>query len=347
MYQAVLGLIKNRKVQFHSIAEGMKIAGDTVQVASITHRLEDFFREVEFDYEMVAFLLVFCLGGQGKIRLCIDRTEWDFGTSQVNILMVIACNGSRHVPLYWELLANKSGNSNTADRIALLENVVALIGVSRIGILIADREFIGQSWLKYLKNQGINFCVRVPKNHLIERLDGRKQKAEDLATQQPLCLQDCLVDGVWVNVYLKKLEDGDFLFLIGTLKEPKHLGQVYRRRWTIETVFQSFKSRGFDLESSHIKHLDRLKKLVAVVSIAFAFCVSLGIYQHEKVQKIKMKKNGYKEKSFCRVGIDLIQDLCKQPVEIFEKTLEKFLRFLIIQMIKYKRIKLINSLSST
>lgn len=317
-----------------------------MQVKSITHRLEDFFKEAEFDYEMIALLLVFCLG-KGKIRLCIDRTEWDFGTSQVNILMVIACNGAKHVPLYWELLDNKSGNSNATDRIALLESIVALIGVERIGIVIADREFIGHTWLKYLKNKDINFCVRVPKHHLIERNDGRKQSIEDLAAKQPLYLKDCMVDGVWVNVLLKKLDDGDFLFLIGTLKDPKHLGQVYRKRWIIETVFQSFKSRGFDIESTHIKAPDRLKRLIGLVSIAFAICISLGIYQHEKVQKIKIKKHGYKAKSFCRVGIDLIKDLCKQSVEVFEEMIGKFLRYLIVQKRKHDKNKLIHSLSGT
>ena len=292
-------------MQIPAIAEAMKLEGDTLQVKSIIHRLEDFFREVEFDYETIALLLIFCLG-KGKKRLCIDRTEWDFGTSQVNILMVIACNGARQVPLYWELLDNKSGNSNADDRIAVLEKIINLIGLERLGILIADREFIGHRWLKYLKDNGINFCIRVPKHHLIEDSEGRKQRIEDLATQQPLYLKDCLVDGVWVNVLLKKLDGDEYLFLIGTLKDPRHLGQVYRRRWTIETVFQSFKGRGFNLESTHIKALDRLKKLVAIVSIAFAICTSLGIYQNEKVQKIKVKKHGYKEKSFCRTGIDFI-----------------------------------------
>ncbi len=187
----------------------------------------------------------------------------------------------------------------------------------------------------------------MPKHHLIEDSEGRKQRIEDLATQQPLYLKDCLVDGVWVNVLLKKLDGDEYLFLIGTLKDPRHLGQVYRRRWTIETVFQSFKGRGFNLESTHIKALDRLKKLVAMVSIAFAVCTSLGIYQNEKVQKIKVKKHVYKEKSFCRTGIDLIKDLCKQSVEEFEERVEKFLKYLIVQKRKYDKSKIKTSLSST
>ena len=265
--------------------------------------------------------------------------------------MVIACRGQRQVPLYWELLDNKSGNSSSEDRVDLLEKVVALVGVERIGIVIADREFIGHTWLKYLKNKGIHFCIRVPRSHLIHRWDGREQTATELLQgqkiDQALYLKDCMVDGVWVQVYLKKLADGDILYLIGTVAEAKHLGTIYRNRWTIETVFQSFKSRGFDLESSHLKHLDRLRKLVGLVSLAYAFCVSLGIHQHEKVQKIKVKKHGYKEKSFCRVGIELIQDLTKQTVQVFENVFEKFFRYLRLQKAKFIKNKLKNSLSDT
>lgn len=69
-----MGLIRSRKVQIQAIAESMKLEGDTLQVKSIAHRLEDFFKEAELDYERIALLLVFCLNA-GKVRLCIDRTE--------------------------------------------------------------------------------------------------------------------------------------------------------------------------------------------------------------------------------------------------------------------------------
>lgn len=336
----ILGLIKSRKVQFSAIADGIKMEGDTIQIKSIIHRIEDFFREVNIDYVLLSQLLYFCLGNKGKINISIDRTEWDFGCFQVNILMLMACCGNRHVPLYFELLNNKSGNSNTFDRIDLLEKLVSLVGVPRIGVLTADREFIGHTWLQYLKNKGIHFCIRVPKSHWIERMDLSKIKAEYWASPQGVYLQNCLVDGVWVQVYLKKLTNGELLYLISNLQENKYLEQIYRKRWTIEMMFQSFKSRGFDIESTHIKDIIKLKKLVAIVAIAFSFCVNLGIYQNEKVQKIKIKNNGYKEKSFCRVGIDLLKDTCRKSAQDFTNLITKFFRFLIFQKNKYDKIDL-------
>ena len=69
----------------------------------------DFFREVELNYQSVALLLLSLLPKKKKLRLCIDRTEWDFGVHQVNILMVVVSSGEITVPLYWEMLDNNSG----------------------------------------------------------------------------------------------------------------------------------------------------------------------------------------------------------------------------------------------
>jgi hypothetical protein len=327
-------LIQSESVQFHRTA---KFLNSEVKIESNTIRIQDFFREVELNYDFVAMLLLSLLPKSEKLRICIDRTEWDFGSCQVNILMVMVGYGNFHIPFYWELLDNKSGNSSSQDRIALLEKVLTLIDSKRIGLLIADREFIGHKWLKYLKNKGIHFCVRVPKTHKIQRIDGAILSIEYILEQFPdgTYLTDCLVDGVWGNVYLKKLDGGDILFLFGTC-QAKFLGQLYKKRWVIETVFQNLKSRGFDLETTHLKILKRLSKLLAMVSIAYAFCVSLGIYRHKKVKPIVIKKNGYKANSFFRIGKNIIMDAFRTKTgveQIIKPLFVVFARF-IIQKIK-------------
>lgn len=331
VWSFLLGLMKSRKVQFCEVA--LHLNDGTKDICNEV-RIQDFFRQVELDYEQIALLMCLFLNRRDKIRLCIDRTEWDFGKCQVNILLVLACQGHVQVPLYWELLDNKSGNSSTQDRKAILAKCIRLLGKERIGMVIADREFVGHVWLKYLKDNGISFCVRLPKHHLLERLDGRVFSVEELAREQVLYLKDCLVDGVWGQVYLKRLTTGDLLYLFGTM-EANYLGQIYRRRWTIEACFQAFKGRGFDLESTHLKDLVKLKKLVALVSIAFAMCVSLGIYQHERVKKIKTKKHSYKANSFFRHGLNTIREMLKKDQEKWQQFIAKFIRWLNFKLSRY------------
>ncbi|HRJ14730.1 MAG TPA: IS4 family transposase [Saprospiraceae bacterium] len=265
------------------------------------------------DYQQVAFFLSWFLSARGKkITLCLDRTEWDFGKCQVNILMVTARQGAVSVPLYWELLDNKSGNSSSEDRIELMKKCVELLGVKRIGLVIGDREFVGLKWLKWLKSNGILFCMRMPRHHLIQMEDGRVQTAEQaLGDRQEVRLEGVMVDGVWANVFIRRLKDGDLLYLLGTA-QCKFLGQLYRKRWTIECCFQALKKRGFDLEDTHLKCLEKLKKLVALVSIAYAFCHNLGIYNDLKIKKIPVKNHGYMANSFFRNGLDSVRQNCKK-----------------------------------
>lgn len=140
---------------------------NSTKLSSNEVRIQDFFREVDIDYFCVALLLLHLLPPKKKLRLCIDRTEWDFGCCQINILMVMVGCGDYQLPLYWEMLDNKSGNSSTQDRKDIVKLCVDLIGKDRIGYIVGDREFIGHSWIKYLKDNDIFFLMRLPKHHLI------------------------------------------------------------------------------------------------------------------------------------------------------------------------------------
>jgi hypothetical protein len=322
----VLAMIKTRAVQFCEIAQALN---DKVLASSNEVRIQDFFREVALDYGQVALLLAMFLPRRGKVTLCIDRTEWDFGKCQVNILMTVARCRDITIPLYWELLDNNSGNSNTDERIGLLKKCIALLGAERIGLFIGDREFIGHRWLKFLKGQGILFCIRMPKHHKITRFYQVAPEADTveslLAKRGAVKVRDCMVDGVWGNAYAKRLADGDILFVFGTAK-TEYLPQLYRKRWRIECFFQNVKKRGFDLESTHLQDLEKLKKLVAMVSIAHAFAANMGLHHHKRVTPIPVKNHGYKENSFSRKGIDIIREGLRRE---WKRNLENFYGFVV------------------
>jgi transposase len=43
---------------------------------------------------------------------------------------------------------------------------------------------------------------------------------------------------------------------------------LYRERWSIETLFAALKSRGFDLEQTHLTAPDRIERLIALLALA-------------------------------------------------------------------------------
>jgi hypothetical protein len=307
MVDIVLSMMECRKVQFNEIS--LHINSEAKQ-SSIERRIQAFFLKAELDYSQVAILLAMILPNW-KLTLCIDRTEWDIGAYQCNILMVTAYFNGIGIPLFYEFLENKSGNSNAGQRVDLIQKCADILGPGRIGMVIGDREFIGTKWLKWLKSNNIPFCMRVPKGHHITMRNGGSHAIGGLlAGHGARYFSGCMVDGVICNVFMKKLENGDYLYLVGS-GMPKKLGETYRKRWSIEVCFQSFKGRGFDLEGTHLKDPKKLKKLVAFVSLSVTLCVNLGIYLHRKVQKIKTKKHGYKATSFFRNGLDAVRKVLK------------------------------------
>lgn len=159
--------------------------------------------------------------------------------------------------------------------------------------------------------------MRVPKSHLITLKNEETYAiSELLSAKTERYFQDCMIDGIWCNAMLKKLPDNDFLFLIGYVP-AKQLGGFYRRRWCIEVLFQTFKERGFDLESTHLQCNKKLSKLLVFVSIAVALCVKIGEYHHGKIQKIKTKKHGYKTNSFFRKDLDIVRRGLKNTTKEF------------------------------
>lgn len=308
--EMIQGVISSRSVIFSEIADKID---KPIQVSSIERRIQDFFAKVKLDYQQVAvFLMSFVPHAQ--LTLSIDRTEWDFGRTQVNVLCVVVSIGKMAVPVYFEMLDNKSGNSNAHQRIALFKSLIRVIGKQRIQMLVMDREFIGHKWLNWLKSECIPFCVRVPKHHAILLANGERVWAEEVLTDNDIdCYQqDVVVDGVSVNLSLSYDEKGELLYLIGTTL-PQTLRSWYKRRWAIEVFFQALKQRGFNLEDSCLRCIVKYRKLFAIVSMAYTICWATGI-EDGKVNPVKTKKHGYPQYSVFRRGLNLVRQFYKRQV---------------------------------
>ena len=186
----------------------------------------------------MAKLLLSILPAHGKLRLCLDRTEWDFGQCQVNILRGTAGTGEVHVPLYWHLLDNRSGNANAANRIAVLETCVALLGKDRISLVARNREFIGHNWFKWRQNNQLPLLMRVPKHHCLTHAGGRRQAVANLGLLpgQMRRFARVQVDGAWGQAWVKAVAADGFVFLFAT-GSLNYLEALYAGRWTIEQCF--------------------------------------------------------------------------------------------------------------
>jgi hypothetical protein len=86
--------------------------------------------------------------------------------------------------------------------------------------------------------------------------------------------QRCLW-GYWLYIAALRLDDGSLL-VVATQTAPTSAITDYAKRWGIETVFGIFKTRGFCLESTHLKDSERLSKLLALLSLALCWVILTG-----------------------------------------------------------------------
>ena len=69
------------------------------------------------------------------------------------------------------------------------------------------------------------------------------------------------------------LGSGEYLILVSAEHSPEP-HQEYKKRWGIETLFGALKSRGFNLEETHLKDPERLSRLLALLALAFTLAGS-------------------------------------------------------------------------
>lgn len=274
----LLALFKVRSVNLAELAAGF---GGKSQAASSYKRLQRFFRRFEIDHDALARLLVHLFpAGEGSWNLTLDRTNWKFGKVEINFLILGIAHGGRALPVMWTVL-DKAGNSDTSERIALLHRFLKLFGRDRIKALLADREFVGEDWFAWLQAQGIPFRIRLKCNTLIPNSWNVPMRADvlfgSLAPGQSRQLVGRRpVWGCLVHLSALRLDDGDFL-IVASSNVPQEEGFTdYASRWGTETLFGALKSRGFNLEDTHLTHSDRLDKLLALLALAFAWTFRTG-----------------------------------------------------------------------
>lgn len=311
----VSGLIKGRNVQFSQVASQMDT---TVSSESNLRRIQYFFSDYKLNYQQIAMLLVLFLPVGDSYMLSIDRTNWEFGEKHINFLVVSVCRHGVGIPIWFELLEDKQGgNSNQTERISMLRQVIKLLQNKQI-LLCADREFIGDKWVAFLMKNHIEFYLRYKKNTLLSWQGEQKQAQEWIADQQELLMDNVQIAGYYLSAGLKRIKAkaAEELLLVVTNSFAHKALQTYQNRWSIEVFFQSIKKRGFNIEATHLKDADKLRKLFALCSIAFAICWRIGIWFDEQIKKIKLKNHGYKANSFFRKGLDLIRDALRLNVNM-------------------------------
>jgi len=280
-------------------------------------RIQNFFQKFKIDYEEYARFVISHLPEKQSFYLVMDRTNWKFGKSDINILMLGIIYKKMCLPLYWIPL-NKGGSSSTHERKEVLETAIKMLGKQRIKALLADREFIGVNWFRYLIEEQIEFHIRIPKHvksgSLLEK--NRKTVTELFRHFKENVTVDRRkqVKILGYNLYVSCMRTKKDYCIVVSNKDNLNSLEKYQLRWTIENMFGAFKTRGFNFEDTHMTALEKIKKLIVIVSIVYIWCVLIGLWYNETVP-IKLMTLGRKRKSIFRYGFNYLTAFIKKLLD--------------------------------
>ncbi len=275
------------------------------KIESHYKRLQRFFSLFEFSEKKVVELIIGFLP-MNKFDLSIDRTNWRLGKIDINILMIGIVYKGVCFPLTWSFL-EKKGNSNTAERIELMNRCVNLVGKENVSCLLADREFVGKEWFKYLIDNGIAFNIRIKDNFVLDNgkpiknlfRNVKLKKAKILRKKRLICGNNLYLSGTRI--------EGDYL-IVATPKKSSSALNDYAKRWEIETLFGCLKTRGFNFEDTHLTKPKRINTLLVLLSITFCWAHLVGEWLHDNYP-IRIKKHGRPAKSIFRYGLDFLKNI--------------------------------------
>lgn len=318
----ICALCKVQTVCFEKLAT----AFDTdAKVDSSLRRIQRFIAEYLLDTKLIARFVLSLLPHEPPYRLAIDRTNWKFGKTDINILVLAVVYQGVALPILYKMMP-KFGNSSTRERIELMEDFIGLFGVDCIDCLLADREFVGDQWLAYLNQRHIRYHIRIRENFwVIIPRNGHRVKAFWLFNHL-MINQFCFHSGiVYVNNQLcylsaskiKNKQGEPELQIIVSFNKPEESQSLYKERWQIESAFKALKTSGFNIEDTHLTDLERINKMLALVLFAFTWAYITGVFL-DIVQPIKIKNHGRRAKSLFKYGLTFIASV------LFSNNLENF-----------------------
>lgn len=229
-------------------------------------------------------------GSDGRTAiLMIDQSKISDGFECLMISLRLA---NRAIPVAWKVIETKGAIGFDIQK-RLLDEVAEMIP-DGIKIMLAGDRFYGTSSLVYwCQKHGWQYRIRLKGNLVFEHNDS-----------EITCLDA-------VKIKLKSLESVKFnrtdietnvgilhekghkepWFIAMDCKPNKYKILDYGMRWGIECMFSDFKSRGFGITNTLLKHADRIERLILVLAIALYWAVSTGMSPKPKPPPRSKKKN--------------------------------------------------------
>jgi hypothetical protein len=287
-------LISGSKISLYQL--GINTTKSNIRLKSKEQKIRRVLDKFPITSKIYAKAVLALFSVNSNTELIIDRTNWKFGKIYINYLVLSIRWHNIAIPIYWMILDNKGGNSSSEQRISLVNWFITNFPNFTIDNIYADREFPSIKFISWLLHQdgSINFILRTKNS--IQASDGNKKVSlaklyNKLHSQQHKYKIERMIRRIFGNrLYISaRINDkNEFMFLVSNQYHDDPFA-LYARRWNIETMFGNFKTKSFDLESTHITNYQRLSNLFMLMAISYCYCSKIG-YIANNIKPIAKKK---------------------------------------------------------
>jgi len=238
-------------------------------------------------------------------------------------LMMHVIYKGRALPLAWRVRQCPKGHFPEDLHIALVELVSTLIPEGTQVVFLGDGEFDGIKLQETMHEAGWWYACRTSKGNTVTWEDETFYVAE---------LGACIKPGRLIE--LKEVEftrdaygpvmllccwakgHAEPLYLVSNMSSAEEAIDYYTKRFRIETFFSDQKSRGFNIQKSHLTDPQRLSRLLIASCLAYIWLVYLGsLCQKEGWQSIIHRRKRC-DVSLFQLGLRLLEHFLNEELPI-------------------------------
>jgi hypothetical protein len=235
--------------------------------------------------------IVEMLSGNGQtIILMLDQSKISDG---FECLMVSLRVAERAIPVAWKVVETEGPIGFEIQKI-LLDSVKEMMPEEGSILLSADRFYGTSSMINWCQKAKWHYRIRLKSNLILDH-EGGEITTGQAAAMKLKALNNARFHKTSVQTHIGILHESGhpepWIIAMDSSPSP-HKTLDYGLRWGIECLFSDFKSRGFGVTKTHLKHTDRIERLILVLTIALYWAVSTGMQPRTKPKATKKNSTG-------------------------------------------------------
>ncbi len=236
-------------------------------------------------------------------------------------LMLSVIYQGRALPLVWVVVQGAKGHFPQETHCALITHLQPLIPAMAEVTVLGDGEFDGTEFQAALRQLNWHYVCRTAPN-IIMTVYGQERHIRDLA---PTRGERLAVRPAWMTaeaygpVSILAIWDAAYaepIYLVTNMLDLDAALALYRKRAHIETFFSDQKSRGFQLQRSHLSDPVRLARLLIASCLAYLWLVYLGVCVLRDGWLKRLHRQDRCDLSLFRLGLRLLARCLKDHLPI-------------------------------